>query len=291
MLRYFISREFFLTILGLIAAGVLVYLLIFMLILPAYTRHGKGLTVPDVTNMSIDEAMAMLEDQNLEPQIADSVALPCSCKKGQRGMGRYVVKQYPQAYSRVKSQRLIALTVPMLNPQEVELPNIIETEENEESISESDARSRLQTVNLCVKNTIERPSESDVVLEALYDGKKVMPGEKLPYCAEITLVVGSGKGTARVQIPDLEGYPYEEAISILNNYGLGVGVILYDPKGPEDQSGLVYDQNPRPGFADSIRVGESVDLYIYGAEPTTQEGVIMEKVQGDEGDEFPPEER
>lgn len=281
MLRYFISREFLLTILGLIGAGVLVYLLIFMLILPAYTRHGKGVTVPDVTYMSAEEAMSTLKEMNLKPEVADSIT-PSENLIDQSG--RWIIRQYPPPFTRVKPGRLIALTVPILNPAPVQLPNIVETDQNRESLSLADAKSRLVNAELRLGKITRRPSESEVVLEARYNGKELKPGDDVPRKALIDLVVGSGRSSSRVQIPDLEGYPYEEALSILNEYGLGVGVLLYNPNGPDDQGGLVYDQNPRPGFADSIRMGESIDLYVYGEEPAATEGIIVEEVKGDNGE-------
>lgn len=280
MLRYFISREFLLTLVGLLLAGILTYLLIFGAVLPWYTRHGKGVTVPDVTQMSVEEAMKTLDKARLNPQVTDSI-VPASGFVQREG--RWVIRQYPPPFSRVKPGRLIALTVPLTTLPSVKLPNIIETAKNLESISLSDAKSRLRNANLRLGSITEQPSESNVVLKAYYNGRLLKPGDDVPYQAQIDLVVGSGKSSATMtSIPDLTGIPYEEAISLLQESFLGVGVVLYNPNGPIELSGQVYDQTPRPNFADSVSTGTSIDLFIYGEEPTKIEGIIVEELEGPE---------
>lgn len=268
MLRYFISREFLLTLLALIGGGLLLYLLIFFVLLPLYTRHGDGLMVPDVTNMSAEQAVQALEEAGFEPEISDSVEPPeVYMDKSEY----WIMKQYPTPYTRVKPDRLIALTVQQLKPTPKDLPNLID-------LSEGEAASRLANSGLTLGQIITKPYFADVVLGAMYEGKELKPGDKLPPNAEVDIIVGSGSNAGRVQIPDLEGYAYEDALSLLTEAGLGVGIVLYNANGPADQYGKVYKQNPRPGLGDSIRMGTSIDLYIYGEEPTSTEGIEFEEV-------------
>ncbi len=274
MLRYFISREFLLTVLGLIGGGVLLYLGIFFLILPMYTRHGDGIMVPNVGNMSAEEAMVILEDAGFEPEISDSIEPPETHMDKEE---YWVMKQYPAPFTRVKPHRLIAITVQQLKPTPKELPNLID-------LSEAEAASRLANSGLTLGQIITKPDFANVVLGARYQGKQVQPGDKLPPNAPVDIIIGSGRSVGRVQIPDLEGYSYEDALSVLTETGLGVGIVLYNSNGPGDMYGKVYKQNPRPGLSDSISRGESIDLYIYGEEPTSTEGIIFEEVnEGDGG--------
>jgi len=278
MLRYFISREFFLTLLGLAGLGVVLYLAIFFWVLPAYTRHGEGLTVPDVYNMDIEEAIEQLEEAGFRPAIADSIDPPDEFQ----GMKSYhVLKQYPEPYARVKPDRLISLTVQKLKMRMVSLPEIFETEggKTSESYNLNEAKNRLLIAGLRLGNVIEVPYQAAVVLGARYNGKALNPGDKIPARSAIDLEVGSGKKSIRVEIPDLEGHPYEYALNMLRERGLGVGIIKYNPNGPQEEEGRVYDQNPRPNFGDSIAYGASIDLFIYGPEPTTTEGILIEEVE------------
>ncbi len=268
MLKYFISREFFLTLLGLAGVGVLLYLAVFFLILPLYTRHGDGLMVPDVSNLTAEEALAKLEDAGFEPTIADSIEPP------EVYMDRdeyWVMKQYPTPYTRVKPKRLIALTVQQLKPTPKEMPDI-------QDLSEGEAASRLANAGLILGQVITKPDIANVVLGALYKGKPIKIGDKLPPNAPVDIIIGSGRSAGRVQIPDLEGYNYQDALAVLTETGLGVGIVLYNDNGPSEMIGKVYKQNPRPGLSDSIRMGESIDLYVYGEEPTSNEGIIIEEV-------------
>lgn len=259
------------TILALIGGGVLVYLAIFFLILPFYTRHGSGLMVPDVTNLTAEEALEKLEEAGFEPAISDSIEPPETYTDREE---YWVLKQYPYPYTRVKPDRLIALTVQQLKPTPKEMPNITD-------LSESEAASRLANAGLKLGQVITKPDIANVVLGALYEGKTVSAGDRLPPNSPVDIIIGSGRSGGRVQVPDLEGYELQDALSVLSEAGLGVGIVLYKQDGPIDLMGKVYRQNPGPGLGDSIRMGSSIDLYIYGSEPTSMEGIIFEEVQSD----------
>ncbi|MEZ4826247.1 MAG: PASTA domain-containing protein [Bacteroidia bacterium] len=269
MLKYFVSREFLMTVLGLGGLGVLAYIMIFFWFLPAYTRHGDGLLVPDVNTLPVAEAEKILEDAGLRPEIIDSIfqdQLP----------GNTVLKQYPTPYSRVKPNRTISLTVNKNLPPMVSMPEIVD-------MTLYQAKARLEIWKLGVGRVTRIPDIADnVVLKVTYKGSTIQPGTSIPQGSKIDLVVGQ-VGASQVQVPDLVGYSYEDALSVLAEMGLGLGSVDYNPNGPEDQKGRIYAQNPKPGFGDSVRVGFSIDLYIYGQEPEGQEGIFIEDFKG-EGD-------
>ena len=58
--------------------------------------------------------------------------------------------------------------------------------------------------------------------------------------------------------------------------------MVYNSSGPADQIGKVYDQKPQYQLGDSILMGSSIDLYIYGEEPRSNEGVFKEEVNGND---------
>ena len=268
MLRYFISREFLFTLIGLFLVGVVVYLAIFFWILPAYTRHGDGLLVPDVNELSVTEAEAELREKGLRPVRADSLFMD-HLPPG------VVIKQYPLPFTRVKPKRTIALTINKSEPPMVEMPNLIEP-----SISLYQAKARLEVWKLGVGSVTRVPDIAEnVVLRASYEGKEIQAGTKIPQGSKIDLIVGTMKNASRVLIPDLAGYTYEDALSILRGMGLGLGSVLYNASGPEDAIGRVYSQNPKADFGDSIRVGSAIDIYVYGTEPEANEGIIVEEVE------------
>lgn len=268
MLRYFISREFLFTLLGLFAVGIVVYIAIFFWILPAYTRHGDGLLVPDVSEMTVDEAEAELKKKGLRPMRADSLFID-HLPPG------VIIKQYPTPFTRVKPNRTIALTINKSEPPMVEMPNLVEP-----SISLYQAKAKLEVWKLGVGKVTRVPDIAEnVVLRAHYDGGEIQPGTKIPQGSKIDLVVGTMKNVSQVLIPDLAGYTYEDALSILRSIGLGLGSVLYNANGPEEAMGRIYSQNPKAEFGDSIRVGSAIDIYVYGSEPEENEGIIVEEVE------------
>lgn len=264
MLKYFISREFFLTLAGLGVLGLLAYILIFFLFLPAYTRHGDALLVPDVYELPWEEAQEKLEDLNLRAEVRDSAYYddldPLT-----------VVSQYPVALSRVKPYRKVYLTLNKRVPPMVKMPEI-------EGYTLYQAKSRLESWKLGIGTVTKVPDIAEnVVLSYSFDRRELAAGEEVPQGSKIDVVIGSGYGSGRmVEIPNLIDLSYEEAVSLLRQYNLGVGSVVYNPEGPEEKMGMVYNQQPRPTFGDSIRVGQPVDVFIYGDEPEESEGVEVE---------------
>lgn len=262
--RYFISREFFLTLGGLVLAGALLYVGIFFWILPAYTRHGEGLLVPNVSAMTVAEAEAALEEAGLRPVWADSVF------KEDEPPGT-ITQQYPAPYTRVKPNRSVALTINKANPPMVELPDIVD-------ISLYSAKARLEAWRLSVGKVTLTPDIANVVIKTHFQGEEISPGEEVPQGSKIDLFVGTGRNTFKVPIPDLVGYTYEDALSLLRQSSLSLGGVVYNADGPEESSGRVYAQNPRASFGDSLRAGSPIDIYVYGTEPETNEGILVEEV-------------
>jgi eukaryotic-like serine/threonine-protein kinase len=269
-MRYFISREFLLTLLALVGLGIGVYLLIFFFFLPFYTRHGEGQLVPDVTEMTQVEAMKALENEGLRPELADSVYrsdLPPGS----------VVKQYPSPFSRVKPNRSIALTINQRKPPMVKVPEVVD-------MSLYQAKLRLESYKLGIGRVTYKPDiSSNVILEATYEGQPISSGLEVTQGSKIDVVVSNQKSSVyQVQVPDLEGYTYDDALTLITELGLNLGSVLYNLDGPEDMMGRVYSQTPKPGFGDSIRVGYPIDLYVYGEEPEASEGIEFEVEDGGE---------
>ncbi|MEM6344066.1 MAG: PASTA domain-containing protein [Bacteroidota bacterium] len=260
MFRYFISREFFLTLLGLIVAGVLVYLMIFFWILPAYTRHGDSIVVPSVVEMSWDEAEKELSKMNLKPMLTDSAYNP-DLEPGS------VLAQYPRQHSFVKPNRTISLTINQRKPPQVPVPAIIDK-------TLYQAKAQLESWKLAVgKVTRKKDIAENTILDILYDGRRVKAGTMVPQGAKIDLIVSDGQGSVSVRVPDLTGLNFEEALNSIRELGLTLGALSYNSNGPANKSGIVYGQNPKPTRSDSVTVGYPIDLYIYGRAPETNEGI------------------
>ncbi|MFK7971781.1 MAG: PASTA domain-containing protein [Bacteroidia bacterium] len=256
MLKYFWSKEFFYSLLGLIVFGFLAYLLIFFVILPSYTRHGESVLVPDVGNLPEMEALEVLNEADLRYEIKDSVYEPGYDT-------RVILDQYPAPLSRVKPDRKIFLTITKLEAPMVQVPNMKEKQFIR-------AKEMLRSRKLIMGEKILRPDPgafNNQVDGMMYAGKPIAAGEKVPQGSIIDLIILQSTNKEKVNLPNLVGLPLEDAISALRAIDLSLGATIYMEGGAVDQQGLIHRQNPPFVFERKIRVGSPVDIYIYGSEP------------------------
>ena len=122
--------------------------------LDTHTNHGKEVPVPNVVNMSVQEAVKELENMGLDVEV-DSFKYDPKYKPFQ------VLQVYPAAGSRVKEGRTVILRINPKTWAKVEVPNILEKYKGL-------AFSRLELVGLKVGDTIYEPSiQKDAVLKMI----------------------------------------------------------------------------------------------------------------------------
>ena len=101
------------------AAGIAAALIVgAMIFLNLVTLHNKELIVPDLANMSVDEAAAVAAAEGMRVDVVDSVFV----KRMKKGA---VYRQNPVAGSKVKKGRRIALTINAVNAKKISMPNLI----------------------------------------------------------------------------------------------------------------------------------------------------------------------
>lgn len=147
--------------------------------LDIWTGHGEEIVVPDVKGMKYDAAAEKLNSEGLTVEIADSVY------SNSVGPG-VVVDQNPHKNTRVKPGRLVYITTNAFTPKTVTVPRLTD-------ISARQARVILQ--GLGIKNVREDTVISeykDLVLGARYNGRRLLPGARVPVTASIVLEVGRG---------------------------------------------------------------------------------------------------
>ncbi|WNJ20533.1 PASTA domain-containing protein [Pontibacter sp. G13] len=268
-MKYFISKEFFLTLAGLGLLGVLVYLMVFFWVLPGYTRHGEGILVPDISELAFDDAVKTLEEADLKLGLVDSVYFE-NLDPG------VVFRQYPAAYTRVKPERTISLTINRYQPPMVAMPDIIDKKLH-------NAKALLESKRLGIGRVTRKADKSiNTILDYSFKGKRIEPGTMIKQGSKIDVTISNGYSSHRVPVPDLSGYKYEDALRILNDLGL-ISVPSYQAEGPEEYMGRVFDQRPKARFGDSLFVGQSVDIFVYGEEPEENEAILVEEVSDEEG--------
>lgn len=224
-----------------IAVAALIYLA-----MSIYTRHGSALTVPDVTGLLYEDAKGRLEDEGLEVVISDSVYTEGK-KSGE------IAEQNPVAGSEVKSGRMIYLIVQSDRPPEVDMPALID-------LSLREANGMLEARGLKLGKVIYRPGLG-AVLQQQFKGYKIPAGTKVRKGMAIDLVVGTGVGNEKVNVPDLKGLTRGQVINALTATGLSLGFEKFEGRITDTLRARVVRQYPAAGPDVTLNTGEPVDVY------------------------------
>jgi beta-lactam-binding protein with PASTA domain len=246
------SKTDFLIHLGIIISFLLVLFFgFFFVYLPWSTNHGEAITVPNLRGLTVQEAEDLLDNNDLDFEISDSVFIP--------GAKPYsVLSNYPKSGATVKSGRKIYLTLAAGSAPLVKMPNII-------GRSSSSAQNQLLSSGLLYAGEELIPAlEENTVLKIKLNGAEIEQGQDIPKGSKITLVVGDGYGNTKIDVPNLIGKPYDEADIILSGLGLTLGQIFYEASGSAE--GTVIRQKPSPGDGEKIKIGSPVNLWIAGQE-------------------------
>jgi beta-lactam-binding protein with PASTA domain len=261
--------------LGIIAGiSLVIILLFFYWYLPAKTNHGETVTVPDLEGIHISAVDEFLTNRNLNYEVTTDSGF------SEDYAPLTILKQYPQASSKVKENRKIFLTLNASTPPKVKMPRLIDG-------SVKNAQIVLQSYGLEVGKIRYKPDLAEnAVLEQLYKDEKIEPGTFIPKGSKIDLIVGDGFGNRVFETPGLTGMEYEDAEVVAVGSGLQIGSILYQNpayarKNPKDLMDslniqfIVSRQNPPEG--EMVRIGEEVDIWL--EELQEQEETLLDEAE------------
>ncbi|MEJ2542924.1 MAG: PASTA domain-containing protein [Calditrichaceae bacterium] len=199
------------------------------LVMPAYVRLGQEVELPDVVEMSGENAKRTLENKGFHGVITDSVY------DTHYDVGM-VVEQMPPAFSTVKKGRHVYLTV-SIGEKPIIMPNLF-------YISPRDAELTLQSYNLelgAKHYEYDNSSPEGVVIAQSYpQGQKVKRGTR------INITISLGPLPERRTVPQLVGKSLDEASSQLKILGVDKIKITYEEKAnilPK----TVLNQSIKPG--------------------------------------------
>jgi beta-lactam-binding protein with PASTA domain len=249
--RFLITKKF-LRHLGLAAAISIILLLGTMLWLKIYTHHGKTIVVPDLAGLTLDEVGDVTSSRRLKFEVVDSVF----STEMPRGT---VIKQNPNARSRVKKNRKIFLTMNAVNLEMVSMPQLI-------GLSFRQARLALQNAGLSQGNIKYKPDfAKNNVLQQMHNDIVINEGTIITKGAVIDLVLGMGLSSKTTRIPDLVGLGPEEASGIISDYYLNLGAITYDLsfEEAEDSTGAkIWRQYPDYDEFKRLNMGMEMDIWL-----------------------------
>lgn len=232
--------------------GAFIFFNLILLFIKIYTHHGQALSVPDFRGLSLTEASQMADDKNLRLQVIDSVFT-----QGQPG--GTVVSQVPSVNSKVKQNRIIFITINAINPEKMEVPNVVGV-----SIRQAEATIVSRGFKLGITQYIPDPAVN-YVLRQLYRGREINPGTKIIKGSKIDLVVGMGLSSDNIPVPNLVGLSLDNARETLSQSILNFGGIIYDNsvETVEDTTNaVIWMQKPDASSGNRINLGGSVSVWL-----------------------------
>jgi beta-lactam-binding protein with PASTA domain len=230
----------------------IVLLWLTMLSLSLYTHRGESLAIPDFTGMTMEEAARVAQKMHLRFELEEAIY------KADRKAGT-ILMQNPAAGHKIKSGRMIFLTLVSSVPGQGEVPKLTD-------ISLRQARVLLESKGFAMGRVDFIPSEfNDLVLEQKNLGVPVSPGTRLNNGATIDLVVGKNSGSNETFVPDFTGKTMAEVMAILQSQQLQSGVVEYDATVTNQSDSLtakVINQFPQADSTIFVPAGSAINLNL-----------------------------
>jgi eukaryotic-like serine/threonine-protein kinase len=228
----------------LIALGVLGVLAVIALIVGLIMASQAGddpVDVPDLIDMTEEEAVAAIEEANLVPERGEAVEDP-DCEES------VVVEQSPTPAAGPVAPGSVVTYRLCVGPESFALPNVI-------GATEEQATSTLEDRGLDVVSE-ERDGS---LAEGLVMGTDPEVGSPVVEGDTVTIFISRGNIT---EVPNVEGQPQATAEANLRASGYEVSVVTAseDPQTPDDV-GRVASQDPDPGT--ELQRGETVTIFVY----------------------------
>ena len=221
------------------------------IILGIITQHGKEISVPDFTNMSVAEARETARHSSVRVKVIDSVYV----RRMQRGA---VFTQTPAPGSKVKKGRRVLLTINTVIPKQVTMPNLV-------GYSMRQAKAELSSRGLALGRLVY---VSDIatnnVLRQLYQNKEIPSGTSVESGAAIDLVVGLNSEDSRTYAPNTVGMKYLHAVDAVHDNSLNVTRLVFDREVRDYNDSLnavVYKQSPA-SVETPLTMGAGVALWL-----------------------------
>ena len=248
--------------------GILFYfIVIFSTIkyLDVYSNHGEEIAVPNLVGKKSSVAKMQLEEMGLSYEILDSIYDP-SLPNG-------IVKQQmiePTSISKVKvkENRIIGLRLSK-KTELTEMPDLVfkHVDFAQGILENRGFSSRIQ-----YKPTKEANGS---VLDQKYNGKSITKGTRIPIGSEITLIVGQNEVGVLVELPNVVGMNYQDALSLLGSKGLeSISTICNDCETLQDTlSAVVFGQSPEYIPEKTVERAQQIVVLINAGENQTEEPI------------------
>lgn len=229
------TRTLWLGLLVVVSGVVGLYFVVNSVLMPLYTRQNVEVTVPEVRELTFEEAARLIEGRRLRPERRDQPFNPAFSRD-------VVLDQNPGPNASVKPGRRIYLYVNSGTERTVAMPEL-------RTLTEGVARAELS--DLGVTEVVVRSDETPSPFSGTVTRQNPDAGVMIRTSESVTLWLSPGPGDAVVSVPDVRGMAYEAAVAALSDAGLWV-----DPT--RSVSGTITRQEPSAGV--DTRIGSEVRL-------------------------------
>ena len=243
-LGFLLKKKFYIH-LGISVVVSLFLLLVAIMLLKGYTRHGEAFVVPDLEGQMYND-LGHIEGTNVftykvTDSVYDNSLMPGS-----------IIKQNPSPGSRAKEGRTIYLTIVSYTPKMSIMPDL-------KDLTVRQAVTTLRTSGIKIRKLVFVPHiAGNSVLGQYYEGDTLLSGTEILEGSEIDLVAGLGSNT-RSRVPFVVGLTRDEARGTLQMASFNVGGEHYIDA-PNPMHSRVYRQFPP--WNEDMHPGDSVILYF-----------------------------
>ncbi len=251
-LKNFILSKQFLKNLGIaiiIIVGGVMLLLIWM---NFYTRHGQARPVPNFVGLTMEQTSQLARKSRLRYQVIDSIyttAVPRGC----------IAEQNPKPGFKVKKWRNVVLTINAFHPEMVAMPGLVD-------LPLRQAKALVESSGLEIGLLKYKPDISiDVVIDQQYNGRHIPEGDSLQKESVIDLILGKGLSNQRTPVPYLSGMKLDHAKNKILVSSLNLGTFVYDNtivNEADTLNAFVYKQIPEFKNDATLQLGSSIYLWL-----------------------------
>jgi eukaryotic-like serine/threonine-protein kinase len=225
---------------------------IIMQILKIYTRHNDDLTVPDLSGLTLTDAIHAAQEKDMRVEVFDSVFMS-DMEKGT------VVIQHPEAGLKVKKNRKIFLTMNAINPEKIAMPNLVD-------LTFKQASAKIESFGLKLGHISYEPNIAvNLVLAQQRRGVTLNPGDSIIKGTPIDLVLGKGLSDEQSTVPNLVGLSLDQAKIAASDRYLSLGATVNDLTvvSPDDElHATIFRQKPEAGSGSMLPQGSAIDVWI-----------------------------
>lgn len=218
----------------------------------SYTNHGESKSLRDFRGIHIEDLEQEFQQEKLRFVIIDTV----NNDKAERGV---VVDQTPKAFSYVKDNRTIYLTINSLTEEKVVMPNLTQG-------SPKMALTRIKASGLVLDSVWNIAGSFDkLVVGQFFNGKEIEPGTRLKKGSKIVIQVSrTDMESEKVPLPNFIGMTFKQARNKaeLVNIKLGKKPVCDECLEDNDyESSIITRQIPEYEKGKKVKAGIYIDVF------------------------------